>query len=205
MWNALGTLIEDEGIINDTSSDFMIQYVTPKEYIWVRRRDLFGAELRIGYVESPPYIQVVYNNSEIVYGNKVVLGNTVILNEDRVKTQIMHLLDLFETKTILYSVFYFKTYTGLLAQLFNIIASEINCTYLIKPSMDGLFGAKNTDGSWSGVVGELQRKELDFSLADLSVTSERSKVNHQQLKNYDKNFYDTDHNYIKLILGGRFY
>ena len=86
MWNALGTLIEDEGIINDTSSDVMIQYVTPKEYIWVRRRDLFGAELRIGYVESPPYIQVVYNNSEIVYGNKVVLGNTVILNEDRVET-----------------------------------------------------------------------------------------------------------------------
>ena len=48
--------------------------------------------------------------------------------------------------------------------------------------MDGLFGAKNTDGSWSGVVGELQRKELDFSLADLSVTSERSKVNHRKLK-----------------------
>ena len=185
MWNALGTLIEDEGIINDTSSDVMIQYVTPKEYIWVRRRDLFGAELRIGYVESPPYIQVVYNNSEIVYGNKVVLGNTVILNEDRVKIHIIQLfqfVNLFQTKTILYSVFYFKTYTGLLAQLFNIIASEINCTYLIKPSMDGLFGAKNTDGSWSGVVGELQRKELDFSLADLSVTSERSKVNHRKLK-----------------------
>ena len=189
MWNALGTLIEDEGIINDTSSAVMIQYVTPKEYIWVRRRDLFGAELRIGYVESPPYIQVVYNNSEIVYGNKVVLGNTVILNEDRVKTHInIKFMDLFETKTILYSVFYFKTYTGLLAQLFNIIASEINCTYLIKPSMDGLFGAKNTDGSWSGVVGELQRKELDFSLADLSVTSERSKVNHRKSKKIDEIF-----------------
>ena len=187
MWNALGTLIEDEGIINDTSSDVMIQYVTPKEYIWVRRRDLFGAELRIGYVESPPYIQVVYNNSEIVYGNKVVLGNTVILNEDRVKIHIIQ-LNLFQTKTILYSVFYFKTYTGLLAQLFNIIASEINCTYLIKPSTDGLFGAKNTDGSWSGVVGELQRKELDFSLADLSVTSERSKVNHRKLKKFMRFF-----------------
>ena len=198
LWNALGTLIEDEGIINDTSSDVMIQYVTPKEYIWVRRRDLFGAELRIGYVESPPYIQVVYNNSEIVYGNKVVLGNTVILNEDRVKIHIIQ-LNLFQTKTILYSVFYFKTYTGLLAQLFNIIASEINCTYLIKPSMDGLFGAKNTDGSWSGVVGELQRKELDFSLADLSVTSERSKVNHRKLKKIMRFFHRTDPNYINLF------
>ena len=54
--------------------------------------------------------------------------------------------------------------------------------------MDGLFGAKNTDGSWSGVVGELQRKELDFSLADLSVTSERSKVNRRKFKNYDEIF-----------------
>ena len=86
MWNVLGTLIQDEGKINDTSSDVMIQYVTPREYIWVRRRDLYGAELRIGYVESPPYIQVVYNNSEIVTGKKVSLGNTVNLNTDRAKT-----------------------------------------------------------------------------------------------------------------------
>ena len=49
--------------------------------------------------------------------------------------------------------------------------------------MDGLFGAKNKDGSWSGVVGELQRKELDFSLADLSVTSERAEVNYRKFKN----------------------
>ena len=39
------------------------------------------------------------------------------------------------------------------------------------------------DGSWSGVVGELQRKELDFSLADLSVTSERAEVNQHIFRN----------------------
>ena len=86
MWNVLGTLIQDEDKINETLSDVMIHYVTPREYIWVRRRDLYGAELRIGYVESPPYIQVVYNNSEIVTGKKVSLGNTVNVNTDRVKT-----------------------------------------------------------------------------------------------------------------------
>ena len=86
LWNVLGTLIQDAGKINDTSSDVMIHYVNPREYIWVRRRDLYGAELRIGYVESPPYIQVVYNNSEIVTGKKVSLGNTVNVNTDRVKT-----------------------------------------------------------------------------------------------------------------------
>ena len=82
LWNVLGALIQDGDNINDTLSDVMIQYVTPREFIWVRRRDLYGAELRIGYVESPPYIQVVYNNSEIVTGKKVSLGNTVKQNTD---------------------------------------------------------------------------------------------------------------------------
>ena len=85
LWNVLGALIQDGDNINDTLSDVMIQYVTPREFIWVRRRDLYGAELRIGYVESPPYIQVVYNNSEIVTGKKVSLGNTVKQNTDRLK------------------------------------------------------------------------------------------------------------------------
>ena len=86
LWNVLGTLIQDQGEINDTLSDVMIHYVNPREDIWVRRRDLYGAELRVGYVESPPYIQVVYNNNEIVTGKKVSLGNTVNLNTERVKT-----------------------------------------------------------------------------------------------------------------------
>ena len=67
-------------------------------------------------------------------------------------------------------------YTGIMARLLNIIASKINVTCVIKPSKDGLYGAKRKDGSWSGVIGELQRKEVDFSLADLYVTSERSVV-----------------------------
>lgn len=62
-----------------------------------------------------------------------------------------------------------------MAQLFKIIASQLNCSWNIKPAKDGLFGAKN-DGSWSGVVGMLQRGELDMSLADLSVTRDRGQV-----------------------------
>ena len=93
MWNVLGALIQDEDKINDTLSDVMIQYVTPREYIWVRRRDLYGAELRIGYVESPPYIQVVYNNSEIVTGKKVSLGNTVEQNTDKLKNILIKIYE----------------------------------------------------------------------------------------------------------------
>ena len=77
LWNLLGTLVENAEMINDTISDLMIQYVIPRQYIWVRRRDLYGAELRIGYVESPPYIMVATNDSDIATGNQVSLGNTV--------------------------------------------------------------------------------------------------------------------------------
>ena len=61
-------------------------------------------------------------------------------------------------------------------QLFKIIASKINCTMEIRRSRDGLFGARHNNGSWSGIIGEIERGELDFSITDLSVTSERAKV-----------------------------
>ena len=77
LWNVLGTLVENAGMINDTISDPMIQYVIPRQYIWVRRRDLYGAELRIGYVENPPYITVATNDSDMATGNQVSLGNKV--------------------------------------------------------------------------------------------------------------------------------
>ena len=44
------------------------------------------------------------------------------------------------------------------------------------PAKDGLFGATLEDGTWNGIIGELIKGELDLSLADLSVTSERAKV-----------------------------
>ena len=61
-------------------------------------------------------------------------------------------------------------------QLFQIIASELNCSWVLSPSKDGLFGNIEDDGTWSGIVGELQRGELDFTIADLAVTSERAQV-----------------------------
>jgi len=61
-------------------------------------------------------------------------------------------------------------------KLFKIIASELNCTWSLDPSKDGLFGATKEDGTWNGIIGELIRGELDISLADLSVTSERARV-----------------------------
>ena len=60
--------------------------------------------------------------------------------------------------------------------LFKIIASKINCSWRIIPSIDGLIGSTKDDGSSSGVFGMLQRGEIDLSLVDFSVTTDRAKV-----------------------------
>ena len=143
-WNVLGALVEYYGRANVTYSDIMIEYMTPRQYIWARRRDLYGAELKVSYVELPPYIQIMDGVNGISTGNFLSQGN--------------------------------KTYAGIMIQLFRIIASEINCTFLLTASKDGFYGAKNNDGSWSGMVGELHRKETDLSIAGLSVTRDRALV-----------------------------
>ena len=61
-------------------------------------------------------------------------------------------------------------------KLFKIIASELNCTWSMDPSKDGFFGSTLEDGTWNGIIGELIGGELDLTLADLSVTSERAQV-----------------------------
>nr|XP_045588933.1 glutamate receptor-like [Procambarus clarkii] len=43
------------------------------------------------------------------------------------------------------------------------IASRLNFTFEIRTPVDGEWGAKKTDGSWTGMVGEMAREEADLS------------------------------------------
>lgn len=55
LWNVLGTFYEK--FVDETiEAESFIQYVSPKENIWLRRGDLGGTELRIGYAELQPHI-----------------------------------------------------------------------------------------------------------------------------------------------------
>jgi hypothetical protein len=75
-------------------------------------------------------------------------------------------------------------------QVFKIIALELNCSYSLSPSKDGFFGNPHDDGSWTGLIGELQRGELDFTISDLAVTFERAQVrlrHHLYMPTYYKN------------------
>ena len=73
----LGVLVEHTGRNNLTSSDILIDYVSPMQYMWVRRRDLHGTKLKINYVESPSYALIVDKSNGITTENEVTLGNKV--------------------------------------------------------------------------------------------------------------------------------
>ena len=86
MWNLLGIFYEKKvQYKKDDSVQTRIDYTLPKEYIWLRRRNLYGAKLRIGYVESPPFFVVGNSNSTLHTENELVFGNMVSLNKLRFK------------------------------------------------------------------------------------------------------------------------
>ncbi len=48
-------------------------------------------------------------------------------------------------------------YEGYCADLIKKIADIINIEYMLVPVKDGKYGAKNENGTWNGMVGELVR------------------------------------------------
>ncbi|XP_042857756.1 probable glutamate receptor [Penaeus japonicus] len=66
--------------------------------------------------------------------------------------------------------------SGPMINLLNLVSRSINFTYkLVRPS-DGSWGARQPDGSWSGMVGVVQRKEADLGLGPFALTHSRSQV-----------------------------
>ena len=50
------------------------------------------------------------------------------------------------------------------------------CRYHVTYSVDGGWGTLLENNSWTGVVGMLDRKEVDVSVTDLAITEARSQV-----------------------------
>ena len=65
---------------------------------------------------------------------------------------------------------------GLVIELLNLVQKELGFEYILVPSTDGKYGSQGENGSWSGQIGLLQRKELDLSIMDITVTARREKV-----------------------------
>lgn len=59
--------------------------------------------------------------------------------------------------------------------LLDALKTDLNFTYVIREPEDGTFGSL-TNGSWSGIIKDLQNRRGDIAVVDLSVTEQRSQV-----------------------------
>jgi ABC-type amino acid transport substrate-binding protein len=66
--------------------------------------------------------------------------------------------------------------SGFLVDLLDLIAPIAGVTYSLSLQPDALYGAKQGDGSWNGLVGSLVSKSADVVAADLTITSDRDAV-----------------------------
>ncbi|XP_071548114.1 glutamate receptor-like [Panulirus ornatus] len=66
--------------------------------------------------------------------------------------------------------------TGIIGDLLNILAELMDFDYeLVRPS-DGHWGTLLPNGSWSGMIGMVQREEVEFGLGPFTMTPERQAV-----------------------------
>ena len=60
--------------------------------------------------------------------------------------------------------------------ILDLVQSELNFTVSIVPTADGKYGSLHKNNTWSGQIGMIQRREIDFSIMDMSITLERTEV-----------------------------
>ncbi|XP_059205737.1 LOW QUALITY PROTEIN: glutamate receptor ionotropic, kainate 5-like [Centropristis striata] len=67
-------------------------------------------------------------------------------------------------------------YEGFCVDMLRELADILKFNFKIKLVDDGLYGAPEPNGSWTGMVGELINRKADLAVAGFTITSEREKV-----------------------------
>uniref|UniRef100_A0A8C1XAC1 Glutamate receptor n=1 Tax=Cyprinus carpio TaxID=7962 RepID=A0A8C1XAC1_CYPCA len=67
-------------------------------------------------------------------------------------------------------------YEGFCVDMLRELADILKFSFRIKLVDDGLYGAPEPNGSWTGMVGELINRKADLAVAGFTITSEREKV-----------------------------
>ncbi|GBM43642.1 Glutamate receptor ionotropic, delta-1 [Araneus ventricosus] len=65
---------------------------------------------------------------------------------------------------------------GIEARFLNLLSKALRFEYRLKAPPDGESGAMSENGSWTGLIGMLQRKEIDIAFNFLTITEERVEV-----------------------------
>ena len=55
-------------------------------------------------------------------------------------------------------------YGGIFAEVFKELARSLNFSFTVTKPSDGEWGSLKDDGTWSGMVGQLQTKQVDFGM-----------------------------------------
>ncbi|XP_063860654.1 probable glutamate receptor [Scylla paramamosain] len=66
--------------------------------------------------------------------------------------------------------------SGAMGNVLQVLAQTLNFTYNIVIPEDGGWGSRRPNGSWTGMVGQLVRKEADLALGPFGVTVSRAEV-----------------------------
>ncbi|XP_064557688.1 glutamate receptor ionotropic, kainate 5-like, partial [Zonotrichia leucophrys gambelii] len=67
-------------------------------------------------------------------------------------------------------------YEGFCVDMLRELAALLKFRFHIKLVEDGLYGAPEPNGSWTGMVGELINRKADLAVAAFTITAEREKV-----------------------------
>ncbi|XP_071540829.1 LOW QUALITY PROTEIN: probable glutamate receptor [Panulirus ornatus] len=67
-------------------------------------------------------------------------------------------------------------FRGPVIQLLALLADNFNFTYTFVRPPDGKWGTKEADGSWSGMVGMVGRKEVDMGVGPFSLSGVRAEM-----------------------------
>ena len=75
-------------------------------------------------------------------------------------------------------LFIFQTgeWIGYLADMFTLLQSQLGFTHTYVYSIDGTPGILGPEGNWSGIMGMLERKEIDFSIQGNTMLPQRAQV-----------------------------
>lgn len=66
--------------------------------------------------------------------------------------------------------------SGILTDVLDMLQARLNFTVGHVMTEDDEYGAVNSDGTWSGLIGQLHRHDIDLSAAGLTITRDRSVV-----------------------------
>ncbi|XP_076035263.1 uncharacterized protein LOC143021546 [Oratosquilla oratoria] len=67
-------------------------------------------------------------------------------------------------------------YSGIMWHILSIIADKMNFDFEILQPPDGLWGVETDNGSWNGMLGMIDRGEVNFSLGPFAISYPRTKV-----------------------------